>query len=839
MPDKKETMSGKAGTRKVIIKLTGKEEWTQRAKEKQPRGKESRVLTKGGRTPKKENRGAGYHGLVFEGNSLLWYLSFSALLLLLFYPPFFRGLFFPVEQRWTLILATLAFVLTWLWKFSRREVGFLKSPLDYATLAMVMVYILSSLQPASRHLALAEVSKVTLYFLVFWLIVQLNRNQLTTSWILHSLYGAGIGVSLAGLLTATGIIYIKDGFVGGRIYSTLQYPNALAAYLMGISFLGFYLWGRAGNLPRLFYAAGNYLLLMVFLGTGSRGAYLVYPSTLTLYFLLTPKGSRLGFLAHLVATSVCALVGNRFLSLAVAQKFTGAWKWFFLGLALAVGLQVLGLGAVRVLSSTRAYLVKLAALSILVLVAGIYAYSTVLTPAASVQGGSQVVVWEKFLPSQITQRIKDINLETKSSRERMEWTLDALRMLKERPLLGYGGGGWEAAYRQYQRYFYNSTQVHNYYAQLAVETGLVGITVIAALWLFFLFTAVKNYLFYQGEHRLLIASLLAGALSLGLHAALDFDLALGAVSILLWSFWGLMRSLERWRRQEETLLSPREFSRVQVKYISAVALAALFILVFSASFLAGTASAQEGLQAYQRGNLRVAASKLEEALKYDPFMASYAADLASIYLREGRNAEALKLALQAIKQEPYNYLLRMRLAEVYWALGEVEEAVAALKKARDLAPWVASTWENLARGYVAGGIWFLQQNQLGKAKEFFSEVLAMPPEIEQRLKLLGDLEKLHNEKPGGLNFTPALHLEVGKAQYFLGQGKEAMENLTLAAQRKDLEPEVKLWKALVLTQQGQSATANRLLEELQKSNPELAAQFTQIQRLPGLQTVRY
>ena len=784
-------------------------------------------------SPKERAEGSKEKQLRKEGSSSLWYISFSGLLLLLFYPPFFRGLFFPVEQRWTLILATVIFILTWVWKFSRREISFLKSPLDYAALALVIVYALSSIKPASRSLALAEVSKVTLYFLVFWLIVQLNRDHLTTRWLLHSLYAAGIGVCLAGLLTATEIIYIKDGFVGGRIYSTLQYPNALAAYLMGISFLGFYLWSKAGNPARLAYAAGNYLILMVFIGTGSRGAYLIYPLTLILYFLLLPQGFRLSFVAHLTATFICALVGNRFLSLAVAQNYIGAWKWFLLGLALALGLQLAALAAAKLISSPRARLAFALSLT-LFLAAGLYSYFAVLPSSTHVQGPAQMGVLEKLLPSHIFQRIKDINLETKSSRERIEWTRDAINMLKERPLLGYGGGGWEAAYRHYQRYFYSSTQVHNYYAQLAVETGLVGIAVVGALWVSYLAVSLKNYLSYQGENRLLVASLLAGALSLGLHAALDFDLALGAVSILLWSLWGLMRSLERRRRKEETILSQHEFSKVQVKYASAAALAALFILVFSVSFLAGTASAREGLQAYQQGNLRVATSKLEEAIKYDPFMASYAADLASIYLREGNQSRALKLALQAVEKEPYNYLLRLRLAEVYWALGEAEETVKALEKARNLAPWVASTWESLARGYVACGMRFLQENQQGKAKGLFSQALNLPPEIERRLKLLGDLEKLHDQKAGGLSLTPALYLEVAKAHYFLGQGKEAMDSLAEAGKDKKLEPEVKLWRALVLEQQGQSAKANQMLEELRKSNPELANQFGWIKSLPVL-----
>lgn len=41
----------------------------------------------------------------------------------------------------------------------------------------------------------------------------------------------GCLAGVAGLFTATGLISIKDGFVGGRIYSTFQYPNALASFL--------------------------------------------------------------------------------------------------------------------------------------------------------------------------------------------------------------------------------------------------------------------------------------------------------------------------------------------------------------------------------------------------------------------------------------------------------------------------------------------------------------------------------------------------------------------------------------------------------------------------------
>ncbi|MGB9661047.1 MAG: tetratricopeptide repeat protein [Moorellaceae bacterium] len=759
---------------------------------------------------------------VFNWGVFSW--AFGGLLLLLFYPPFFRGLFFPVEQRWSLILATGLFVLTWYEKFSRKDLTFWGHPLEYAALSLVIVYIISGIShPASRSLALAEISKVILYFLIFWMVIQLNTSRARTTGVLHSLYLSGVGVALAGLLAATGIIYIKDGFVGGRFYSTLQYPNALAAYMMGAGFLGFYLWAQSPNRLRFLYAAGNFLLLMVFLGTGSRGAYLVFPTALLFYLLLAPPGFRLNTFAHFLAVVAAAVVADYgFLPRAVARDYAGAWEWFFLGLAVALGLQALLVGIGRMLPSPK--LRAVAALGMIILLAaGGYVFTSTRTAPAAV------------LPEQILHRLQDINLETRSSRERVEWTRDALSMLRERPLLGYGGGGWEAAYRQYQRYFYSSTQVHNYYAQLAVETGIIGIAVMVALWLSFFSSMGKAYRGTAGKERLLVVALSSAALSLGLHAAIDFDLALGAVSILLWSCWGLVRSLERQQNPvNKPALPPAKFAALKVKYASAVGLAVIVILLFSFSFLAGNASAQEGVAAWKAGNTSLAVAKLEEACKYDPFTASYAADLASLYLRQGRTEEALKLALQAQSLEPYNYLLKLRLGEVYWGRGQIREAIAALEEARKLAPWAAVTWEALARAYVAGGIEYLQSNQPTEARELFAAAVQLGPEIEERLSSLGDLKPLHGEKSGGLDFTPALRLELAKAQYFLGQWREAAANLDKIVKDKQLGAEATMWRSLVAERQGQKQLAEQLQGELVKNNPELGEQLRQLEALPVL-----
>ncbi|MDN5325909.1 MAG: hypothetical protein PWP41_605 [Moorella sp. (in: firmicutes)] len=767
-----------------------------------------------------------------KGNRTLFTLAFSGLILLLFYPPFFRGLFFPVEQRWTLILAAVIFFFTYLWKFSRREIAFLNRPLDFAAAALVVVYILAAIKPASRGLAMAESAKILLYFLTYWLVSRLG-GQRRTIYLLHALYLAGVGAALAAILAATDLVYIKDGFVGGRFFSTLQYPNALASYVGAASIIGFYLWARAGNRWRYGYAAANYLLLMVFLGTGSRGAFLIFPAVVILYWLLAPGGYRLNTLAHLLACGAAALVGvARFIPLAVAKAHGPAWGWFTLGLVVALVGQLLIQGAGRVLTTPRARMAAgVAILAILVGGAAVFVQHQLGVSAAST-GGQVPGVLGKILPPQVVSRLQDINLETRSSRERIIWTQDALQMVRQRPLLGFGGGGWEAAYRQYQRYYYNSTQVHNDYAQVAVEAGLVGLVVMAGVWLLFLLVTVGNYRHSQGQGRLQALAVGAAAVNLGLHAAIDFDLALGAVSIMLWACFGLARNLEGQRLGPEPALPTVIFKNRQLPCITAVALATLAVILFAGSYLAGVSSARQAAAALKRNNLPASAAHLEEASRYDPFTASYNSDLASIYLQEGKTEEALNQALAASAKEPYNLAILNCLAEVYWKEGSVEQAVATMERARQLAPWVGAAWENLGQVYDAAGISYLQAGQKDRARQMFQKAAALPASVKARVDTLGEFKDLH--QPGGVALSPAIQLRAGIAQYFLGQEKEAAINLEAAAREANLQAEAWLWQAILAFHQGDRLRSSQLLAEVHKTSPDLARQYDQLKTLPVL-----
>jgi hypothetical protein len=234
-------------------------------------------------------------------------IAFWGLAILLFLPPYFRGLFFQPEQERALIFGAVIFWFAWLWKWSKRDNSFLSHPLDYFVLAFPAVYLVSAFQAANYGLAVDEVVKTTLYFLVYWLASRLVRDEKDITTILHVIYISAIGVALAGLATATGIINIKDGFLNGRIYSSFQYPNALASYLALAVFLGLFFWLKNGSLNLgstirdrnvlkllpawllrvrpygYLYGAANFLLLAVLFGTRSRGGLLVTGTIFLVY----------------------------------------------------------------------------------------------------------------------------------------------------------------------------------------------------------------------------------------------------------------------------------------------------------------------------------------------------------------------------------------------------------------------------------------------------------------------------------------------------------------------------------------------------------------------------
>jgi O-antigen ligase len=128
---------------------------------------------------------------------------------------------------------------------------------------------------------------------------------------------------------------------------------------------------------------------------------------------------------------------------------------------------------------------------------------------------------------------------------RLEITKDTLRMFPKRPVWGWGLGTFPTVYPSYRTFYTNLfvNEAHNDYAQLLVETGLLGF----GLMLWFL---VRLYRYglptsrrweFQWDGAVSLAALL-GCTGILFHSFVDFNLQIPANAALFYVLCGLAAS---------------------------------------------------------------------------------------------------------------------------------------------------------------------------------------------------------------------------------------------------------------------------------------------------------
>ena len=141
---------------------------------------------------------------------------------------------------------------------------------------------------------------------------------------------------------------------------------------------------------------------------------------------------------------------------------------------------------------------------------------------------------------QVLGRLGDLSPGT-----RLDMTKDCLRMFTHRPVWGWGLGTFPTVYPSYRSFYTNLfiNEAHNDYAQLLVETGLLGF----ALMLWFLICLYRNGLptsrrwEFKWDGAVSFAALL-GCTGILFHSFVDFNLQIPANAALFYVLCGLAAS---------------------------------------------------------------------------------------------------------------------------------------------------------------------------------------------------------------------------------------------------------------------------------------------------------
>lgn len=747
--------------------------------------------------------------------AFIYWLVYAGVLGLLTLPPFFRGLFFPREQMIAHLVTLGLFILWWVRRFLLRRGGFLHGPLDLAGLALVAAYGLSFFVAVNPRAALGEFLKNLNYFLLLWLVLELAGERRDLGIFLRVLVLAGVATAVLGVGVPAGTFAYKGAFEGGRLSSSFQYPNTFASYLASMILLAAALAAETNRLweKPLLCAAGGFMLL-AFLFTQSRGALLILPLGALVLLAASPRGARLEVLLNLAAAGVAALACAGPFGAALSLKNGGGpllWQWAATAAAGAAGLSLLSLPVRKLAASARGGKTALGVVLAFVVLLGLIL--VVVGPA-------------ELLPANLIARFKTISLSTTGAAERLWWTADAFRMVLDRPILGAGGGGWDALYHQYQYYLYWSNQVHNHWLQTWVEVGTLGFLAFLALWGAAALAGLRVCLFSKDANlKLLAAGVLAAAFNLGAHSFIDFNLSLSAVSFTLWALLALSQAVA----QQADCLPAFSFARSRAAWPGAAAvLVAVVAMLGTARLLVGFNYGQQGAKFLNYNNIPFAIKRFEQAIKYDPLMASFKVDLAQCLEKTGEKKEdeklirrALELIRQGQEQEPTNATYAALRAAMVFRHGFVDEGLAYAERVVELMPRRAQDYESLAQAYLEAARYFQKKGEKERANETLAKLEGLPGRIEDLLAQTPNEFRTLGQPP--LTVTPRLKVYVGAARYLAGKYEEAKAILTPLEKERDkaVQAEARLWLGLTAAKQGDHTTAQKLIQEALNAQPAL------------------
>ncbi len=171
--------------------------------------------------------------------------------------------------------------------------------------------------------------------------------------------------------------------------------------------------------------------------------------------------------------------------------------------------------------------------------------------------------------NELTRRLASIQTETRQELTggvRLTIDRDCLRMLRAKPLLGWGLGTFPVVYPQF-RSFYTSffvNEAHNDYLQLLVETGIVGFAI--AIWflvLTFRGAIAKLQNWTETINGTLTVAALLGCIGILVHSFLDFNLQIPANAALFYVLCAIaaaapfQESQRRRARRYNLILEPK------------------------------------------------------------------------------------------------------------------------------------------------------------------------------------------------------------------------------------------------------------------------------------------
>lgn len=763
-------------------------------------------------------------------NKVLWWEENSILITLIsaiiFFAPYFRGLFFEKEFFFFHMLTAITFFIFAYKKIDNGSFTFFKYYPDFFAVGLVIAYVAAVFFAVEMRLAAAESIKMLTYLLIYFMLTYSVSNVREIKWYLQVIYLSGVIVAVLGLGTAFGTFSYHDAVIDGIILSTLQYKNTLGIFMVVMNLIGFYLWGSEENvLKKIFYGMTNYLIFITLLGSQSRGAWLVYPLIILIMFLVSENKVRKEMIKLYIWHFFALAITITQLFKAISTGATAGWGYLLIGFLVVAGLEF---GSQKIPVKTSININYR-------MVIGIFAASLMAILLFVVfKSDTAITVAKSILPEQLGARVESINFNVHQVQERLAFYKDGLKIFNEHPIIGIGGKGWATVYHKYQSYGYSSRELHSYFMKVLVETGVTGFMMLIGFILSIIYMGIKCIFVKRDHHdKNLIGVIVTSFLALILHSGIDFNLSLGAVAILLWSLAGLSIAYYRITALHSSGIRINISLGKQLQFSIAAVLCLILILVPS-TFAMGEKYARKAIQEMNVGNLAQAEKYFKQAETFDPLTGKYKIYLGEIAFEQGKRSNqrdnqyfqtALTEIDEAIKLNYYNHISHYIKGKMLVNMGRFDEAVTEVETGSSLRPYINESYEEMARIYTNLGRYLISKKDYQKGIEYLQKASQVENSLKDTMNQVDEeYLRLWIVVPK-LTITPKLAFYLGEANCLLGNYEKAIEHFEVAATVEDIRSDALLWRGVCLKEMKQFDLSKQTLSDAFKLNPKLTQEL--------------
>jgi hypothetical protein len=281
-------------------------------------------------------------------------------------------------------------------------------------------------------------------------------------------------------------------------------------------------------------------------------------------------------------------------------------------------------------------------------------------------------------------------LASTNAGNRWVWWSEAVGAWSDRPLEGWGAGSFPVTHREYRSNRLDVLQPHSVPLQFLAETGLVGFVLAMGGVLLLLAGAVGAVRrLVPGPERGLAAALLGAATAWLVHSGYDWDWDMPGATLPALVFLGLLCARGRawsgggWR-------PARLGTGARTAILVAGTLALVTVAVSAALPSWGETKTEGALASVERratpDQLRAAQADADFASRIDPVSYEPLLAASSLAARRGREAQARKYLMDAIRRAPNSVIVWLAVARFEVDRGDAANVYAALRHTLELDP---------------------------------------------------------------------------------------------------------------------------------------------------------